>query len=169
MTTAPFSKTPRSRLFTVLYFSVRSSRSRALRYGTFENQDSRDGKTRYIETISRKNRGLPDCERSILEVARFSLRDITMAKIVRTNKLPSSPASYPEHPKSPRTTGNEAAKFTTPTPRPPRGNPRGAYTWRGLFSEYYGICFVPSSRAHSSEFCILYYTLTWSTNRCGCV
>ena len=58
-----------SRLFTVLYFSVRSSRSRALRYGlpilhecqnyraiipdarhldTFENQDSRDGKKRCI-------------------------------------------------------------------------------------------------------------------------
>ena len=60
------------RLFTVLYFSVRLSRSSALRYGlpccmsvkttqgaeaifpdarpldTFENQDSRDGKTRYI-------------------------------------------------------------------------------------------------------------------------
>ena len=68
------------RLFTVLYFSVRSSRSSALRYGlpscmsvkttwgagggglldeaiiipdarplgTFENHDSRDGKTRYI-------------------------------------------------------------------------------------------------------------------------
>ena len=46
-------------MFTVLYFSVRSSRSRALRapraiipdarpLGTFENQDSRDGKTRYI-------------------------------------------------------------------------------------------------------------------------
>ena len=27
----------------------------------------------------------------LLEVARFSLRDVTMAKIVRTNKLPSSP------------------------------------------------------------------------------
>ena len=27
----------------------------------------------------------------ILEVARFSLRDVTMAKIIRTNKLPSSP------------------------------------------------------------------------------
>ena len=26
--------------------------------GTFENQDTRDGKTRYIQTISRKNRGL---------------------------------------------------------------------------------------------------------------
>ena len=55
------------RLFTVLYFSVRSSRSSALRYGlpsrmsvknylipdarplgTFEKQDSCDGKTRYI-------------------------------------------------------------------------------------------------------------------------
>ena len=61
------------RLFAVLYFSVRSSRSRALRYGlpilhesqnylgrggglipdarplgTLENQDSRDGKARYI-------------------------------------------------------------------------------------------------------------------------
>ena len=29
--------------------------------------------------------------RKLLEVARFSLRDVTMAKIVRTNKLPSSP------------------------------------------------------------------------------
>ena len=69
-----------TRLFTVLYFSMRSSRSSALRYGlpssmscqnylratipdvhplgTFKNQDSRDGKTRYISTISRKNRGL---------------------------------------------------------------------------------------------------------------
>ena len=28
--------------------------------------------------------------RKLLEVARFSLRDVTMAKIVRTNKLPSS-------------------------------------------------------------------------------
>ena len=56
---------PPSRLFTVLYFSVRSSRLSALCYGlpscmsvkiipdvrhigTFENQDTRDGKTRYI-------------------------------------------------------------------------------------------------------------------------
>ena len=89
---APFRGSYVSRLFTVLYFSVRSSRSRALRYGlpilhecqnylggrgglggseaiflaplppprtiipdadarplgTFENQDNRDGKTRYI-------------------------------------------------------------------------------------------------------------------------
>ena len=29
--------------------------------------------------------------RKLLEVARFSLRDVTMAKIVGTNKLPSSP------------------------------------------------------------------------------
>ena len=31
--------------------------------------------------------------RKLLEVARFSLRDVTMAKIVGTNKLPSSPQS----------------------------------------------------------------------------
>ena len=87
-----------NRLFTVLYFSVRSSRSSSLRYGlpssmsvkttlirgrgwfgrkpplptavipdarlrgTFENQVGwhwrYDGKTRYISTISRKNRGV---------------------------------------------------------------------------------------------------------------
>ena len=33
--------------------------------------------------------------RKLLEVARFSLRDVTMAKIVRTNKLPSSPPPPP--------------------------------------------------------------------------
>ena len=31
----------------------------------------------------------------LLEVARFSLRDVTMAEIVRTNKLPSSPPWWP--------------------------------------------------------------------------
>ena len=54
--------TVKNRLFTVLYFSVRSSRSSAMCYGlpscmsvpdarplgTFENQDTRDGKTQYI-------------------------------------------------------------------------------------------------------------------------
>ena len=34
--------------------------------------------------------------RKLLEVARFSLRDVTMAKIVRTNKLPSSPPPPPD-------------------------------------------------------------------------
>ena len=33
--------------------------------------------------------------RKLLEVALFSLRDVTMAKIVRTNKLPSSPPTPP--------------------------------------------------------------------------
>ena len=36
--------------------------------------------------------------RKLLEVARFSLRDVTMAKIVRTNKLPSSPPPPPPPP-----------------------------------------------------------------------
>ena len=31
--------------------------------------------------------------RKLLEVARFSFRDVTMAKIIGTNKLPSSPQS----------------------------------------------------------------------------
>ena len=59
-----------SRLFTVLYFSVRSTRSSALRYGLLKTPTPApsvhleikmtviDGKTRYIQTISRKNRGL---------------------------------------------------------------------------------------------------------------
>ena len=38
--------------------------------------------------------------RKLLEVARFSLRDVTMAKIVRTNKLPSSPPTSPPAPLS---------------------------------------------------------------------
>ena len=59
-----------SRLFTVLYFSVRSTRSSALRYGLLKTPTPApsvhlkikmaviDCKTRYIQTISRKNRGL---------------------------------------------------------------------------------------------------------------
>ena len=34
--------------------------------------------------------------RKLLEVARFSLRDVMMARIVRTNKLPSSPPPPPD-------------------------------------------------------------------------
>ena len=37
-----------NKLFTVLYFSVRSSRSSALRYGLPSCMNSRDGKKRYI-------------------------------------------------------------------------------------------------------------------------
>ena len=36
--------------------------------------------------------------RKLHKVARFSLRDVTMAKIVRTNKLPSSSPPPPPHP-----------------------------------------------------------------------
>ena len=36
--------------------------------------------------------------RKLLEVERFSLRDVTMAKIVGTNKLPSSPPPHPPPP-----------------------------------------------------------------------
>ena len=50
----------REKIFFLL-FSLLSPRAiipDARLLGTFENQDSRDGKTRYIWTISRKNRGL---------------------------------------------------------------------------------------------------------------
>ena len=64
-----------SRLLTVLYFSVRSTRSSALRYELLSCVSVKtaaiipdasprikmaviDGETRYIQTISRKNRGL---------------------------------------------------------------------------------------------------------------
>ena len=51
------------RLFTVFYFSVRSSRSSAFRYGLPSCKNVKTTvpsvhKTRYISTISRKNRGL---------------------------------------------------------------------------------------------------------------
>ena len=66
---------------------------------TFSERDvgialSHSDKNRFEASISRKTNfksSIWKWQRKILEVARFSLRDVTMAKIIRTNKLPSSP------------------------------------------------------------------------------